>query len=101
MTVTRDGDSITTEGNFCKRGEGFAIQELTAPMRTICSTVKTSFRDMPVLPCRVSAEIPKDRMFDVMKEINKVTVTTRLRRGDLILSNVLGLNVDVIATTDL
>ncbi len=101
MEVTDTDGEITVTGNFCKRGAMFAKQELTAPMRTICSTVATAFPDAPVLPCRVSAEIPKDKIFDVMKEINRVTVTKRIKRGDAIITNVLDLGVDVIATSDL
>lgn len=95
-----DGAFVVT-GNGCKRGEQFAVSEMTAPMRTICTTVRTAFPAAPVLPVRVSADIPKDRIFDVMQEINKVCVKKRLHRGDVVLQNVLGLSVDVIATSDL
>ena len=53
------------------------------------------------MPVRVSAEIPKDKIFDVMKEINKVVIEERVLRGDIIIHDVLGLNVDVIATSSL
>lgn len=96
----KDGEFIVT-GNTCPRGKAFAIGEMTEPRRTICSTVKTSFPDVPVLPVRVSDDIPKDRIFDVMREINAVTLTERIGRGDAVIKNVLGLGVDVIATSDL
>lgn len=101
MQVTQDGDTIAVTGNFCPRGEQFAHDELTCPKRTICSTVQTAFPDTPVLPCRVSAEIPKDKIFDVMNEINRITVDRRIARGDTILANVCGLGVDIIATSNL
>ncbi len=101
MQVEKVDDQITVTGNGCKRGEQFAINELTNPMRTICSTVKTAFKEAPVLPCRVSSDIPKDKIFDVMKEINQITVSEKLGRGDVIIKDVLGLGVDVIATSDL
>lgn len=101
MQVAGSGDDIQVTGNFCKRGEDFAKAELTNPMRTICSTVRTVFADAPVLPCRVSADIPKDRIFDVMEEINKAVVDKPLRRGEVIIPNVLGLGVDIISTSDL
>ena len=43
----------------------------------------------------------KDKIFDVMKEINKVVVSKPLDRGDVIIKDVLGLGVDVIATSNL
>ena len=88
-------------GNSCPRGREFAISEMTAPKRTICSVVKTVFADAPVLPVRVSADIPKEMIFDVMGEINSVTLTERIGRGDIVIENVLGLGVDVISTSDL
>lgn len=96
----RDGALFIT-GNACKRGERFALTEFTKPMRTISSTVKTAFKEVPVLPVRVSAEIPKDRIFDVMAEINKVVIDKACRRDDIIIKDVLGLGVDVIATSDI
>jgi CxxC motif-containing protein len=88
-------------GNTCRRGYDFAVSELTAPMRTICSTVKTDFSRCPVVPVRVSRDIPKERIFDVMREINRVKVTERLGRGDAVIKNVLGLGADVIITSDI
>ena len=96
----KDGEYIVT-GNTCPRGKEFAISEMTAPKRTIYSTVKTVFSDVPVLPVRVSDDIPREKIFDVMREINAVTLKERIGRGDAVIKNVLGLGVDVIATSDL
>ena len=94
-----DENTFETTGNKCKKGVEFALSELKNPMRTISSTVRTVFPEVPVLPCRVSAEIPKDRIFDVMREINKVVVKERVDKGAVLIKNVLGLNVDVIASS--
>ena len=45
----RDGQLFVT-GNKCARGAAFAAEELHHPMRTVCSTVRTVFAGMPVLP---------------------------------------------------
>ena len=37
---------------------------------------------------KVSAEIPKERIFDVMKEISKVQVIEPLGTGDIVIENV-------------
>lgn len=101
MHIEEKDGAYVVSGNSCKRGEQFAFSEMTAPMRTICSTVRTDFPEAPVLPVRVSADIPKDRIFDVMREINHTVVKERVRRGDAVIQNVLGLGVDVIATSDM
>lgn len=101
LKINEKDGKYDVSGNFCKRGEQFAISEMTEPKRTICSTVRTVFSDVPVLPVRVSSEIPKEKIFDVMKEINSVKLDKRVSRGDIIIENVLGTGVDVIATSDI
>ncbi len=101
LTVEENSGEFIVTGNTCPRGKAFAISEMTEPKRTICSTVKTVFPGCPVLPVRVSDDIPKDSIFDVMREINAVVLTERIGRGDVIIENVLGLGVDVISTSDL
>lgn len=88
-------------GNKCKRGENFAINEMIRPMRTISSTVRTIFPDVPVVPVRVSGEIPKDKIFDVMKEINNVLLDKRVKRGYKVINNCLNLNIDIIVTSNI
>lgn len=100
MCIEEKDGVFLISGNSCKRGEAFAKSEMTNPMRTICTTVATAFSDSPVIPVRVSSDIPKDRIFDVMKEINSVILSERIGRGDKVIENVLGLGVDVIATSD-
>ena len=99
MKIEEKDGEITVTGNSCKRGASFAVSEMTEPKRTVCTTVRTVFKDAPVIPVRVSAEIPKDRIFDVMREINAVTLSSPVGRNDVIIKNVLGLGADVIATS--
>ena len=100
LSVEERGGQITVTGNKCKRGEAFAISELTHPMRTISSTVRTTNPKVPVLPVRVSEEIPKERIFDVMEEINRVVVDHPVKTGDVLIPHVLGLSADVIVTSN-
>ena len=100
MRVYEENGALRVEGSGCKRGAAFAESEVRDPRRTLCTTVATIFPEAPVLPVRVSEEIPKSRIFDVMRAIGCVTVKTRLGRGDVVIGNVLGLGADVIATSD-
>lgn len=88
-------------GNQCARGEGFAVEELTHPVRTFSTTVRTIFPEVPVLPVRLSKEIPKERIFDAMKEINQITVQEICGTTDVLIENVLGLGADVIVTSNI
>ena len=100
LHVEEENGGFTVTGNSCDNGRKFAISEMTEPKRTICSTVRTVFTDAPVLPVKVSADIPKDRIFDVMREINSVVLTQRISGGDAVIENVLGLGFDVISTSN-
>jgi len=95
-------NEITKEviGNKCKRGEEFIKNELVCPKRTITTTVRTVYKECPVVPVRVDNEIPKEKIFDCLNEISKIKLDKKLKRGDVVINNILGLNVNVIITSD-
>lgn len=101
LSVTDDQLEIAVAGQKCKRGLEFTIAETTNPTRTLCTTVKTIFPEMPVLPVRSATAIPKDRIFDVMTAINQVMVTEALGCGMPVITDVLGLGIDIIATASM
>ena len=88
---------ISVKGNACKRGVIYAENECTHPKRTVTSTVKCE--DGSVVACKTSDTVPKERVFDVMKAINAVSANNNLQIGDIIIKNVLGLGVNVVATS--
>lgn len=81
----------------CDRGKAHGIKEVTNPTRLITSTVKIENKDF-VLPVRTAGEIPKAKIFDVIDEINKTKIQAPIKVGDVIIENVLGLEVDIIAS---
>lgn len=103
VTVKYDESGQIKEilGNKCKKGEEYASNEFTRPMRVLTSTVAIEGAIFSRLPVRTSDLIPKDKIFDCMKEIEKVKVKAPIKIGDIIVRDILGLGVDVIATRDL
>ena len=101
LKVEKKGEEIIVEGAKCKRGIDYAKAELVAPKRSLTSTVKTVFEDMPVLPVRTGGEIDKGAIKEVMIEINKVKLTRRVKRGEVIIPNILNSGVDIISTSDM
>jgi len=93
-----NGDYEIT-GNLCKRGEGYAINEITSPKRTITTTVKTIYSDQPRLSVKTDVEIELKRIFKYMEEINKVTADKKYKVGDVVAENILGEEVKLIATS--
>ena len=103
VTVMSDESGQITEvlGNKCIKGEKYAKDEFTRPLRALTSTVAIEGARFARLPVRTSDLIPKDRMFDCMKEIRNIKAKAPVKLGDKMIENILGLGVDVVATRDL
>ena len=101
LTVTLDNVKIVSvAGNTCKRGETYAVKEITAPARTVTSTVRVLGGERPVVAVRTKTDIPKDKIFVCMAAINAAAVYAPVRIGDVIIGNICCTGVDVIATAD-
>ncbi len=88
-------ESIT--GFSCKRGKPFATDEFFLPKRIFTSTVKLEGGNEPLLPVRSDASVPKDSLFDCMKVINGVTAHAPVKRGDILVVDILGLGCNIVA----
>ena len=94
-------DNLNVTGNTCPRGKQYAISELTNPVRTITSSVRVNNRDDLLVSVKTSGPIPKGKIFEVMDEINKLSVPAPTRIGDVVASNILGLGVDILITKNI
>lgn len=98
MTVNKIDDGFKVEGNTCKRGEKYGIQEVTAPKRMVTSTVKIQGSVLNMLPVKTTDSIPKEMIFDLMNVLNKVKVDAPINMGDIIIEDVLNTGVNIVAT---
>ena len=100
ITVTMENAEILdVTGNTCKRGAAYAVDECTNPKRTLTSTVKTTAGEM--LSVKTAEAVPFGKLFDVMHALSGVTVKTPVHIGQVILADVCGTGVDVVATKNL
>ena len=97
------GSVVAVRGNGCPNGEKYAHTELTAPVRTLTSTVAlvNSKSGMRLAPVRSSEPIPTDKLFDCMKEIANLSVSAPVRIGDTVLQNAAGTGISIIITRDI
>lgn len=93
-----DGKICSITGQLCSKGEQYVRQELTAPRRTIASSVLVKNGVLPLASVRLTAPIPKDMIFSVMDEIRKVTLEAPVQAGTIVLHHVCGLESDVMVT---
>ena len=98
LTVKKVEDKIVVEGNACPRGETYAINELTNPLRVVTTTIDIDSVKYKRLPVISSEALPKGKMMDVMKQLKNVKVVAPINRGDVVVENILGLNVNIISS---
>ena len=87
-------------GNACKRGETYARQECVAPMRMVTAVIPVEGSQVP-LSVKTRTPIPKHLIFSCMDALSKVHLTAPIEAGSVVLGDVLGTGVDIIATKSL
>lgn len=98
LTVTMDGDSLTVTGNTCPRGEDYAKKEVLSPTRIVTSSVRVNGGTIARVSVKTKTDIPKGKIFDVMKEIRAARVDAPVEMGDVVIADCAGTGVEVIAT---
>lgn len=106
VEVERDADDAVVEvrsvtGNGCPRGDTFAHQELTCPMRVLTTTVAVSGGDEALLPVRTAEAIPLELHAQVMELIRGLVVDAPIRMGGFVLEDLLNTGIDLIASMDI
>ncbi|MFX0144001.1 MAG: DUF1667 domain-containing protein [Candidatus Hodarchaeota archaeon] len=92
---------LIIEGHSCKRGEEYAREEFVAPKRILTTTMQVENGFLPLVPVRSDTPILKDRLEETLKEIAKTKITAPIKMGDILIKNILGLEVNIIASRDL
>ena len=93
-----DGKVKSVVGYSCKRGIAYAEAECIHPKRTVTSTVRTESGS--VLAVKTSAPIPKELVFQAMREINAAIAKNDTLIGDVIIPDLLGTEISVVATAN-
>lgn len=96
----QDKEILSLEGAACPKGKDYVTQELTAPMRNIATSVLVENGELPLASVRLLTPIPKEMIFEAMKQIKKVTIKAPVKAGSVVLPNILGTGSDVIVTKD-
>lgn len=97
-TLSDNGKVESVEGNSCKRGVTYAVEELTAPKRTLTSTVRITGADDKLLPVRTDRPIPKGALFDAMKIIKSVTVKAPVKTGEVLIADFIEPGINLVST---
>ncbi|WP_206001553.1 DUF1667 domain-containing protein [Paraclostridium dentum] len=98
LVVSKVDGEYKVEGNTCKRGAKYGVEEVTNPRRVITTTVKLSGSYLNLLPVKTNDSVPKELMFDIMKVLDKVCVGAPVNVGDVIVKDILGTGVDIVSS---
>ena len=109
MTVTIEdgkvvdvkGKVVDVKGNTCPRGAKYAHDEVTAPKRMLTTTVRVEGGMLPLLPVVSETVLPKEKVLDCAAYLRGVTVKAPVKTGDVIVEDILGLGVNIIASRDM
>ena len=99
LSVEMDGDKvINVTGNTCPRGKVYGEKEVTNPTRIVTSTVKVSGGESVMVSVKTKKDIPKGKIFDVVKALKDVEIPAPVKIGDVVIADVAGTGVDIVAT---
>lgn len=93
-----NGHVFSVSGNTCKRGEDYARKEVISPARMVTSTVRVINGKMEMVSVKTKSDIPKEKVFECVRALKTVAVTAPVSIGDVVLKDVAGTGVDIVAT---
>ena len=101
LEVEMDGkEVVSVSGHTCKNGEKYARKELTNPTRIVTSTVRVSGGKLAMASVKTESDIPKGKIFDCVKALRDIDVPAPVTIGQVIVADVAGTGVSVLATKD-
>ena len=92
-----DGKVISVTGNTCPRGDAYVRKEVTDPTRIVTTTVRVADGKVPMINVKTEHDIPKDKIFDCIAALRGVTIKAPVHIGDVVLENVAGTGVNIVA----
>lgn len=102
LTVSMEqGQVIRVIGNTCKRGDIYARKEVTDPTRIVTTTVKVTGGTEAMVSVKTKTDIPKGKIFECVRALKDICVEAPVHIGDIILENVAGTGVEIIATKNI
>ena len=89
--ITESG--VTVTGHTCPKGQEYAINECTNPVRTVTATVRVANRHNTMASVKTETPVAKDKMMDVMAALRSITINAPAAIGDVVLEDVCGSRV--------
>jgi len=101
LKVSGSAEDMAVSGNKCKKGITYAYNEITNPVRMVCTTVKIRGGLHKVIPVKTDKAIPDKYKLDVVKAVNGIELISPVRMGDIIVADLFGTGVNIVAERDM
>ena len=125
LTVNWENErNITVAGNRCAKGESYATEEILAPKRVVTATVAVAAGAASAtsaaagraatgrpatgqasgprrLPVKTNAPLLKEHISELLNTLYRMEVKPPLRCGDVLLKDIAGTGVDLVAARSL
>lgn len=99
--TVEDGAVAEMTGFTCNKGLAYAAEEVVSPKRMVTTTVRVSGGGLALLPVVSGTPVPKERIFDCLRLLRRVSVAAPVAEGTVIVADALGLGVDFRAARDI
>ncbi len=101
LEVRHDGATVAEIKPGCKRGHEYAHNELVDPRRNVATSVSIRGAVHPLLPVYTSAAFPKKLIPQLLVEIRRAKIETPVKMGEIVIKNILGTGIDILASRDM
>ena len=96
-----EGKDPVVRGHTCPKGHEYGKTEVTAPTRTLTTTLPAPGGDPAMVPVKTAAPIPKKAIRPAMEALKGVTLTPPIALGQVVVRDLAGTGVDLVATREI
>ena len=98
IRVEDENGDLRISGNGCPRGERYARQEISNPVRTVTSAVAVRGAAIPLCPVKTASPVPKASIPACLAEIREIRIDAPVAVGDVVKEDLAGPGVALMAT---
>lgn len=102
LTLTEDSNGeLQVDGNRCRRGKTYAVEEYRSPKRTVTASVHIGSVVQKRLPVRTDAPLPVHEITTLLSTLYRMKIHPPVKRGEILVRDFHGTSVNVIASMSL
>ena len=101
LKVSGSADDLQVDGGKCPKGKDYAFDEVTNPMRMVCTTVKINGGIHSVIPVKTDKPIADKYKYEVVHAVKDIILSSPVKMGDVVVSDLFGTGVNIVAERDM